>query len=98
MVPTWDAWKSFLCALFGLPMSDGQLETYRQCTGRSKAPGEAFSEAWLVCGRRDGKSSVLALVAVFLACFKDYKPYLRPRRGRHHPGRGCRPGAGAYDL
>ena len=26
---TWDAWRAFLCALFGLPMTDDQLETYR---------------------------------------------------------------------
>ncbi len=35
-------------------------------------------EAWLVCGRRAGKSFVLALVAVFLAGFKDWRPYLGP--------------------
>jgi hypothetical protein len=30
----------------------------------------------LVIGRRGGKSRVLALVAVYLACFRDYVPYL----------------------
>ena len=29
-----------------------------------------------MCGRRSGKSFTLALVAVFLACFKDWRPYL----------------------
>lgn len=36
------------------------------------------TEGWLVCGRRAGKSFVLALCAVFLATFKDYRPYLAP--------------------
>jgi hypothetical protein len=32
----------------------------------------------LACGRRAGKSLHLALVAVFLACFRDYREYLQP--------------------
>ena len=39
-------------------------------------PTEPFREAALVVGRRGGKSRVLALVAVFLAAFRDYTPYL----------------------
>ena len=76
--PTWDAWRAFLAALFALPMSEQQLGIYRDCTKRTVAPSKAFNEAWLVCGRRAGKSSILALTAVFLACFKDYKPHLAP--------------------
>ncbi len=36
----------------------------------------AFRVAWLICGRRGGKSFVLALIAVYLACFRDYRPHL----------------------
>ena len=75
---TWDAWRSYLGALFALPLTDAQIETYRQCTGRTTPPAQPFPESWLICGRRGGKSSVLALVAVFLAAFKDYTPHLRP--------------------
>src|SRR5262249_21294673 len=35
-------------------------------------------EAWLVCGRRAGKSFILALCAVFLACFYEYRKFLAP--------------------
>jgi phage terminase large subunit-like protein len=35
-------------------------------------------EGWLVCGRRAGKSFTLALIAVFLACFRNWQPYLAP--------------------
>src|SRR5262245_48813802 len=73
---TWSAWRVFLAALFALPLADNQLELYRQCTGRTDPPTEPASEAWLCCGRRSGKSFTLALVAVFLACFKDWRPYL----------------------
>lgn len=41
-------------------------------------PTAHASEGWLVCGRRSGKSFMLALVAVFLACFHDWKTNLGP--------------------
>ena len=75
---TWDAWRVFLAALFGLPMTDDQLVTYRRFTGRSTPPTAPLHEAWLVCGRRGGKSFVLATIAVFLAAFKDWRRYLAP--------------------
>jgi len=75
---TWQAWFAFLAVLFGLPLTAEQLAIYQQCTGRQAAPSGPFFEAWLICGRRAGKSFVLALVAVFLSCFIDWSPYLVP--------------------
>jgi hypothetical protein len=75
---SWDAWKVFLAALFALTMPDAQLAIYQQCTGRSVPPCEPAREGWLVCGRRAGKSFILATIAVFLACFRDWRPYLAP--------------------
>ena len=75
---TWAAWFVFLAALFALPMTPDQLEVYRKHTGRSAPPSAPLHEAWLICGRRAGKSFVLALIAVYLACFRDWRPYLGP--------------------
>jgi hypothetical protein len=75
---TWSAWRSFLAALFGLPMSDEELATYRECTAREAAPTVPSRESWIVCGRRAGKSFMLALIACFLAAFRDWRPYLGP--------------------
>jgi hypothetical protein len=75
---TWNAWRVFLCALFGLPMSGEQLAVYRAHTGRSSPPTAPRQESWLVAGRRSGKSFILACVAIFLACFKDWRPFLGP--------------------
>jgi phage terminase large subunit-like protein len=47
-------------------------------TGRAKPPAEPPTEAWLVIGRRGGKSFILALIAVYLACFKSYRQHLAP--------------------
>lgn len=76
--PSWDNWKAFLAALFGLPMSEPQLAVYREHTGRTTAPKSPFTEAELVVGRRGGKSRILALIAVYLATFRSYDEYLAP--------------------
>jgi hypothetical protein len=73
---SWKAWRSCLCALFGLPMSKAELENYTKCTGRMRWPEKPSKEAWLVCGRRGGKSFTLSLIAVYLACFRDWTQYL----------------------
>jgi hypothetical protein len=73
---SWAAWRAFLAALFGLPLDPSALKTYKACTGRAVPPSTPFREAWLICGRRAGKSFTLALIAVFLACFKDYRKHL----------------------
>ena len=75
---TWHAWFAFLAALFALPMTSDQLEVYGRCTGHTAPPSEPAKEGWLICGRRAGKSFILALCAVFIACFHDWRPYLSP--------------------
>ncbi|TIN77791.1 terminase family protein [Mesorhizobium sp.] len=77
-VETWQAWRAFLAALFGLPMSDEQMAIFTACTARQHAPAAAAKEAWLIIGRRGGKSFMMALCAVFLACFRDYTQFLAP--------------------
>src|SRR5262249_50305408 len=55
-----------------------QLATFQQCTGRTAPPSGPFYEAWLICGRRAGKSFTLAMIAMFLSCFKDWSEFLQP--------------------
>jgi hypothetical protein len=74
---TWASWFAFLGAMFALPMSAEELAIYQQCTGRTNPPPTPVTEAWLACGRRAGKSFVLAAVAVYLAAFRDWRPYLQ---------------------
>jgi hypothetical protein len=75
---TWDVWRAFLAALFALPMTPEQLALYTKHTGRSTPPTQPLHEGWLICGRRSGKSFVLAICAVFLASFRDWRPHLGP--------------------
>jgi hypothetical protein len=75
---TWAAWFAFLRVLFGLLLDPDDLALFSQCTGRDQPRPGGYTEAWLCCGRRAGKSLILALVAVFLACFRDWSRYLAP--------------------
>jgi hypothetical protein len=74
---SWAAWRTFLAALFALPMDDQQLELYRKHTNRTDPPANPATEAWLIVGRRGGKSFMMALCATYLATFRDYRQYLQ---------------------
>lgn len=75
---TWAAWIVFLKALFALPLTAQELSIFHALTGRTDPPTRQAAEAWLVIGRRGGKSFIVALVAVFLATFRDYRNHLAP--------------------
>jgi hypothetical protein len=75
---SFDGWRAFLAALFGLPMTDAQVATFSAFTGRSDVPIVPAREGWVIVGRRGGKSRIAGLVAVFLACFRDYTTSLAP--------------------
>ncbi len=74
----WTPWFAFLKAVFGIPMNKAERKIYQYCTKRTDEPSGNFEEIWLVIGRRGGKSRMLALIAVFLACFMDWRPFLSP--------------------
>jgi hypothetical protein len=75
---SWRAWFVFLAALFGLPIEGDDLSTFTKHTGRQQPPTAAAREGWVIVGRRGGKSRIAALVAVYLACFRDYSAVLAP--------------------
>ena len=58
---------------------DGEQQAlaYR-CTGLSVLPTEQAREAALIVGRRGGKSYCAALIAIYLACCRDYAQVLSP--------------------
>ena len=73
---TWTPWFVVLKVMFGLKLTDDEFVIFRKHTGRTTpAPGGYFDLA-LVVGRRGGKSLILALIAAFLSCFFDWRPYL----------------------
>ena len=77
-IELWSAWLTFLASFFGLPLSVTGLALYRDCTARHTSPAAPFSTVYLICGRGAGKSFMLSLVAVYLACFRDWTSKLAP--------------------
>ena len=75
---TWQAWRTVLKVLFGTRLTASEVDLFQRTTGRTKAFSGAIREAWLVCGRRSGKSFIAVLIAVYLAAFRDYTASLSP--------------------
>jgi len=77
---SWIPWMSCIKSMFGLAesMTEREKKIYFECTGRSALPEKPFEEVFLVIGRRGGKSFISALVACYMAVFRDWSEYLRP--------------------
>ena len=75
---SWAAWRAFLKALFGLAMLPQERALYELHTGRTDVVLKPHKEAWIIVGRRGGKSFIASLIAVYLATFRDYRKYLAP--------------------
>jgi hypothetical protein len=69
-------WKALMAAAFGLPLDPDQLSLYRACTNRTSPPSAQFKSIFMCIGRRGGKSVCMALLAVYLAIFRDWRPKL----------------------
>jgi hypothetical protein len=75
---TWNSWLVILKAIFALEMTDEERKVFTSLTGRETPPVQQVQECWLVVGRRGGKSFIVALIATFLATFRDYRSFLGP--------------------
>ena len=87
--PSWAAWRPLLLACMGEPLTADELAFFTRFTGRSEAPTRRVDEAWIVAGRRAGKTRAMAALAVYLAALCTHAHHLA--RGQ----RGLRAGRGA---
>lgn len=76
--PSWDAWRSFWKAVYGLPMDPADVERFTRHTGRTAVPESQVREAWMIVGRRGGKSRMAVLAALHLGIRTDYTKRLAP--------------------
>jgi hypothetical protein len=80
----WGAWETYLSALFGLPIKNpAELELFRACTGLESPAADPARESFVIAGRRSGKSTIAALLAVFIAGFRDWRKILSPGEKGH---------------
>src|SRR5262245_56293752 len=77
------AQETLLRAIYGLPMSEGQLELYRLCTGRQEPPSASFGEVTVIACARSGKDSrIAAPIVLYEALFGGHESHLaRGERG-----------------
>ena len=72
-----EAQETLLRAIYGLPLSDSQMNIYRLCTGRESYTGKGFAEATIISGARSGKDSrIAAPVIVYEALFGGHEKNL----------------------
>jgi len=76
-IKTWKNWIVCLKAIFALEMDDEEKRIYSEFTGNSEVPTKLMKEIYLIIGRRGGKSFISALIAVYLALFKDWTTCLK---------------------
>jgi hypothetical protein len=65
---TWSRWLVFLKAIYGLEMTESELEVFTAHTGRSVPRPGGYSEAVAIVGRGAGKTQLSAVLAAFEAC------------------------------
>jgi hypothetical protein len=75
---SWRNWLTFLKTIYGIPLDAEELEVFRQCTERSAPLQEGFREVYAICGRRGGKSRIMAVIAVFEALWGNWAEGLAP--------------------
>lgn len=75
---SWQAWVAIAASIFGLAksLSPEDQRTLLELMGRNTVPSVPAREAFIIAGRRAGKSRFAAWAGVFLACFKDYSGIL----------------------
>jgi hypothetical protein len=69
---SWDGWRTLLIALCGEALTDSERVVFEALTGRPREPGRPVEEAFLVIGRRSGKTRAAAVLAAYLAGLVDY--------------------------
>ena len=85
---SWEVWKAYLAGLFAVPMEPERLAVFQKYTGRLTAPQFEFDKSFLVCGRRSGKSVILAVIACYLGCFRDFRKFMSPGESWPHSNYG----------
>ncbi|MEK4034263.1 hypothetical protein WOC76_12635 [Methylocystis sp. IM3] len=70
--------RSILMASQGEELTDSELAHFRRLTGRETPPAGRVEEAHVIGGRRSGKSSGIAALAVYQAALCDHSDCLSP--------------------
>jgi hypothetical protein len=75
---SWLPWFTAWQTLYGIELTNEELDLFKQCTGRQRPRPGGYTEAFFVCGRRSGKSKTAALVTVYEALFGRWETRVSP--------------------
>ncbi len=68
---SWANWRTVLKAAFALPLTAGELVTFRELAGGRDPPKQRVRELWICAGRRAGKDSIASLLATYAATIEE---------------------------
>lgn len=66
---SWENWKAFLSAMYGLEMTPSRLLTFQEATGRLMPNEKGYLENYAIIGSRGGKSRICSACAVWECLF-----------------------------
>lgn len=77
---SWAPWRTLWSAIAGRPLTDEQMTLFMRATGRTRVPdANGLREAWVIAGRRSGKSRAgAALFALWSAIRCQWSDVLAP--------------------
>src|ERR1700759_4086869 len=75
--PSWDRWRAVLRAAYALPMSEQDLQLFREVAGNRNPPTRPVRELGCAGGRGGGKDSLASALACHIAATSDFSK-LRP--------------------
>ena len=75
---SWSGWRTLLVAMCGEELTPSERIAFEQFTGRPSEPLEPVEEAYLIIGRRSGKTRAVAILGAYLAALCDWSGVLAP--------------------
>ena len=68
---SWDAWLAIVKGMYALPMTAKDAQVWRELTGRPM-PMKPSRAAYLLCGRRGGKTQMAAALTLYETALRDW--------------------------
>jgi hypothetical protein len=62
---SWSGWRTLLIAIMGEGLTEDERIVFEFLTGRPREPLQRIEEAFLVIGRRSGKTRAAAVLAAY---------------------------------
>jgi hypothetical protein len=79
--PSWANWRTLMLAICGETLTAAELEVFTTLTRRTVSPPARVRQAWVVVGRRGGKSRAAGVLAAYFAVLCRHPELVAGERG-----------------